>query len=202
MGYLRKPSWPIWLAIGLLLGVIMGGLWPDRPLHAVATDRADSFAMATGPVDEDVEAVYFLDFATGTLRAAVLSNQQPRFQALYQANVNIDLAQYVRMRNAGLAQMNAQRRKKGLPPLPQADMPAAPSYMMVTGMADIRRGAAARMRPALSSVYVAETTTGILLAYIIPWDPGAHAADQFVTGPLTPRAIDQFTIALVQTQVE
>jgi hypothetical protein len=70
---------------------------------------------------------------------------------------------------------------------------------MVTGMADIRRGAAIRMRPALSTVYVAETTTGILLAYVVPWDQGAHAADQVVTAPLTLRAIDQFAIPLAQT---
>ena len=87
MRYFPKQSWPVWLAIGLLVGFVIGGLWPDTPLHAVATDRTENFAMATGFVDDGVEAIYFLDFLTGTLRAAVLSNQGAAFRNRRGANI-------------------------------------------------------------------------------------------------------------------
>ena len=88
MAYLRKQYWAVWLAIGLVVGLMIGGIWPDTPLHAVATDGTENFALATGFVDDGAEAVYLLDFLTGTLRAAVLSNQSRGFQAYYGANVN------------------------------------------------------------------------------------------------------------------
>jgi len=74
-----------WLAVGLIGGLMIGGFWPHTPLHAVATDRYDTFAIATGPLDEEVEAVFFLDFLTGELRAAVLG-RQGAFNAFYEYN--------------------------------------------------------------------------------------------------------------------
>ena len=42
------------LMLGLVGGVVgalaVAGYWPHTPLHAVATDRYDTFAMATGPL--------------------------------------------------------------------------------------------------------------------------------------------------------
>lgn len=200
MAYLRQRSWPIWLAIGLLLGLMIGGLWPDTPLHAVTTDRTDNFAMATGFVDDGAEAVYFLDFLTGTLRAAVLSNQTANFQAHYEGNVNADLATIIQMRNAGLTQTNVQRRGQGLPPLPELQLPQSPNYLIATGMIDMRRGASMRARPAHAALYVAETNTGIMLAYLLPWDASAHQANQFSGARLTPWTGEQVTTALIQTQ--
>src|SRR3989304_5318782 len=124
MAYLwRKQCWAVWLGIGLLAGLMIGGLWPDTPLHAVATDSTDNFAMATGFVDDGIEAIYFLDFLTGTLRAAVLSNQSRGFQARYEANVNADLAGVVQLGAATLEATNAQRRQAGLPPRPPLQGP-------------------------------------------------------------------------------
>ena len=57
----------IGLAIGMLFALVFAGYWPNVPMHAVATDRTEGFAVATGYCDESVEAVYFLDFATGDL---------------------------------------------------------------------------------------------------------------------------------------
>lgn len=200
MAYLWKRSWPVWLLAGLLLGLIISGLWPRQPLHAVATDRAETFAIATGPVDEEVEAVYFLDFLTGTLRAGVLSNQGQGFQSLYQTNVTTDLRAFIELRNAEIRARNAALIRKGLPPQPEVEWPTSPNYLMVTGIADVRRGATARMRPALSTVYVAETNTGIVMAYVMPWDSSAYSANRPSGGPLVRRAIGQFTVPLVQTQ--
>ena len=58
MDYVRRHRWYAGLAIGLVLGLIAGGLWPDAPLHATCTDRVDNFAIATGFVDDDIEAVF------------------------------------------------------------------------------------------------------------------------------------------------
>jgi hypothetical protein len=202
MGYLRKHGWAAGLAIGLLLGLMIGGLWPDTPLHAVATDRGESYSICTGFVDDGVEAIYFLDFLTGTLSAAVLSNrpQSPGFQARYQGNVTNDLAAVIQARNAGLMQMNAERRKQGLPALPELQVPQSPSYLMVSGVIDMRGGVAANQEPPRAALYVAETTTGIVLAYLIPWNSNAHLANRPVHGPLPVWTGEQFTAALIQTE--
>ena len=200
MACLRKHGWAAGLAIGLLLGLMIGGLWPDTPLHAVATDRGENYAMCTGYVDDGLEAIYFLDFLTGTLRAAVLSNQHAGFHAHYEGNVNADLAGVLQLRNAGLVQTNAARRKQGLPPLPELHLPQSPSYLMVTGAIDMRRGAAARQQPPQAALYVAETTTGIVLTYLLPWDRHAHMANTPAAAPLALWTGDQFTTALIQTE--
>jgi hypothetical protein len=200
MAFLRNRGWALGLAIGLLLGLTIGGLWPDTPLHAVATDRTQNYAMATGYVDEGVEAIYFLDFLTGTLRAAVLSNVNARFQAHYAGNINADIAGVIQLSNANLSQTNAQRRRAGLPPLPQLQMPQSPNYLMVTGAIDMRRVGGMRTQYPLSALYVAETNTGIVLTYLIPWDRNAHLADVDSAAPLALWTGEQFAAALIQTQ--
>lgn len=158
-----KTSWIVWLEIGLIGGLgagligglLLGGLWPSTPLQAVSTDRTKTFAMATGPVDEDFEAVFFLDFLTGDLNAVVLGRQGNAFTAFYQTNV-----------------INALG----------VDATRNPSYMMVTGMANMR-GMAGQVRPSLAVVYIAEITTGKVAAYAIPWSKTAHAANR-VIGPM------------------
>ena len=154
----------VWLGIGLLGGLILTGFWPDAPLHAVATDRCQTFAMATGPVDEEVEAVYFLDFLTGNLNAVVLGRQGNGFTAFFQYNVLNDLG---------------------------VDPAKNPRFMMVTGMAN-QRGSRARWRPSLAAVYVAEVTTGKVAAYAIPWDKAAHAAGVVQKGLLIPLGLSPF----------
>ncbi|OHB68547.1 MAG: hypothetical protein A2V70_07680 [Planctomycetes bacterium RBG_13_63_9] len=141
-----KTSRIAWLAMGLVGGLILTGMWPESPLHAVATDRCQTYAMATGPLDEDVEAVFFLDFLTGELKGAALNKQLGKFTAYFAARPIDDIG---------------------------ADPSKNPSYMMTTGMANLRRGGS-RMQPSLSVVYVAEVTTGKVAAYSIPWNPAAH----------------------------
>ena len=63
----KQYRWLVAVGIGLVAGLVLSGFWPHTPLYAVATDRIETFAMATGPVDDEVEAVYFLDFLTGDL---------------------------------------------------------------------------------------------------------------------------------------
>ena len=43
----------------------------------------DKFAIATGLVDNTVEALYFLDFLTGDMRAAVINPKNGKFTAFF-----------------------------------------------------------------------------------------------------------------------
>jgi hypothetical protein len=147
----RKGSGWIWLGLGVLAGMALAGFWPQTPLHAVATDRVDTFAIATAYLDEVHEAICFLDFLTGDLKAAALSKQKGKFNAFFTYNVNVDLG---------------------------VDPSKSPRFLMVTGLADLVRQGGARVSPSRSVIYVAEITTGKLAAYSIPWSPAAHAAGQ------------------------
>ncbi len=155
----------VWLAMGLLAGLLFGGLLPDTPLHAVATDRIDTFAMATGPVSDDVEAVFFLDFLTGDLRAVVLGRQGNGFTAFYQYNNVFNDLGIVPGKN--------------------------PRFLMVTGVADLRRGGGA-MQPSRAIVYVAEVTSGKVGAYAIPWSAQSYAQNRTVQAQLIPLAVTPF----------
>jgi hypothetical protein len=160
-----KYSRPVWLGIGLVGGLILCGVWPQTPLHAVATDRAETFAMATGFVDEGIEAVYFLDFLTGDLNAVVLGRQGNRFVALYRHNVVADLG---------------------------VDPSKNPKYLMVTGTADMRRYTG-RVQLSPSLVYVAEVTTGNVAAYAIPWERSVYTAGGVIgIKPLARLAVTPF----------
>ncbi len=153
-----------WLAVGVIGGFLLSGLLPHMPVHAVATDRIDTFAIATGPVDAEFEAVYFLDFLTGDLRAAVLGKNAGQFMAYFNYNVIQDLG---------------------------VDPTKNPKFLMVTGMATLRRGGA-RLQPSLSVVYVAEVTTGNVAAYAIPWSPAVHNANRPIIESLVPVAVTKF----------
>ena len=139
------------MAIGLLGGLALSGLWPHTPLYALATDRTETFGMATGPIDVEVEAVYFLDFLTGDLRAVVLGQQPGTWTGFYHANVAADLG---------------------------IDQQKNPKYMIVTGMASLRRGGGSRLQPSTAMCYVAEITTGKVAAYAVPWSPSMYKAGQ------------------------
>ncbi|HUY33141.1 MAG TPA: hypothetical protein VMV69_10195 [Pirellulales bacterium] len=135
----RIPS--CWMLPTLLVGLAMGALAPHSPLHAVATDRSENFAMATGALDDVTEAVYFIDFTTGELHAAVISPVTRRFNAFFRANVQGDLG-IVAAKN--------------------------PKYLLVTGTSMFRPNAGP-LQPATSVIYVAELTSGKLAAYNVPW---------------------------------
>ena len=159
---MRSKHWA-WLLVGLAAGLVLGGLWPQTPLHAVATDRLETFAIATGPVDEEVEAIYFLDFLTGDLRAAVMGRNN-KFQGAFQYNVLADF---------------------------KLDPAKNPKFMMVTGMNQSRRGSGA-VQLGNSVIYVAEVTTGQCAAYGLPWIPGARANMAPVRNALVPLDMVKF----------
>jgi hypothetical protein len=152
------------VAIGLAIGLMAGGLWPQTSLHATATDRVDSFAIATGPVDDEVEAIYFLDFLSGDLRAMVLGKQVGGFCGLFSINAGQHLG---------------------------VDPGKNPRYLMATGLVNLRHGGS-RMQPSRAVVYVAEVTSGKVGAYAIPWNASMSAPGQKIVQNLVPVAMDQF----------
>ncbi len=157
------------IAVGVgaafVLGLLSAGYWPSVPLHAVATDRSEGFAMATGYCDEQVEAVYFLDFLTGDLSAAVVSKQTGRFNAYYTYNVTGDL---------------------GVGP------GRTPRYLLTTGTADLRRSGGKAQSLSRALVYVAELNSGKVAAYAIPWSSSAWNAGQTLRGQFTLLDVGRF----------
>jgi hypothetical protein len=149
------------LAAGVTLGLVIGlnvqGLWPNVPLHAVATEGLDKFAIATGAIASDIEALYFLDYLTGDLKAAVINPKTGKFNALFTYNIAGDF--------------------------PVAG--GTPRYLMVTGITQIPRGRSG-FQYADSTIYIAEATSGIVAAYTIPWNSSLHAAGKRQVGALVP----------------
>ena len=141
---IAKTNAAAWLGLGLLAGLVLAGFWPSVPLHATATDKLDTFSMATGHVEDLVEAVYFLDHLTGELHAYVLGPTGRGFgiQCHYFRNVSKDF--------------DAGEKAK---------------YLMATGMDDLARGGRANaIQPSRSVVYVAEVTTGTAIGYYLPYN--------------------------------
>jgi hypothetical protein len=138
-----QSKW-FWLGLGLVLGAVGGGFLPHAPLHAVATDRQDNFAIATGHVDDELEAVFFLDFLTGDLKAAVINPVRGVIGLTYNRNVLADL---------------------------QVDPAKNPKFMMVTGDMQVR-GPGGPGLYAVNVVYVAEASSGMMAVYAMPFNRG------------------------------
>ncbi len=112
-----------------------------RELHAATAVTGDTFAMATGLIDDGVEGLYLLDFVTGDLQCYVLNWRTSRFAAVFRANV---------VQALGI------------------DPAKSPKYLLTTGLVNFPRGATAG-RPGNSVAYVMDTTTGNFAAYGLSW---------------------------------
>jgi len=159
------------IVVGLIIGLNVKGLWPSIPLHATSTHGLDKFAIATGLVDDGVEALYFLDYLTGDMRAAVINTKTGRFNSFFTRNIAADFG------GAG--------RSTG--------------YLLVTGFADMPRGAN-NFQFAQSIVYVADVTTGSIAAYTIPWNSTKQASGITQYGQFQPLDVRQFREQIVRDQ--
>lgn len=146
---------------GMALGVLAAPLLaprnapPELLLHATATDSGPNMAIATGPIDEEMEGVFTLDFPTGMLSMAVLSPRKlDAVSGFFRRNVTGDLP--------------VDREKK-------------PAYLMVTGEARFSLG---RTALANCVVYVVDQNTGDFAAYGIPWTPSVAKAGKPQGGKL------------------
>ncbi|HET6884560.1 MAG TPA: hypothetical protein VFI31_30680 [Pirellulales bacterium] len=158
----------VWLAGGVVIGLGLGMMWPQTPIHAVATDRVDNFALATGPLDDDTEALFYLDFLSGDLKATALSPIARKFFASFTANVNRDLG---------------------------VDLAKNPKYLMVTGNSIFRRGGG-QVQPGNSVVYVAELTSGKVAAYAVPWSQAYANAGRQIHAPLVLLDVQPMRVSL------
>jgi hypothetical protein len=158
------------VVIGLIIGLNVQGIWPAIPLHASATHGVDKFAIATGLVDEEVEALYFLDYLTADMRAAVIDQKSGKFSAFFTRNIAADFG---------------GARSTG--------------YLMVTGTTNMPRGTA-KYQFARSIVYVADVTTGQVAAYTIPWNSTMYLAGRPQYGEFQPLDVQAFRTAFVRDE--
>jgi len=161
------------LIVGIFVGVLVSSAWwglgQGVQVQAVATHGEDNFAIATGFVDEGLEAFYFLDFLTGDLRAAVVSRRTGEFIALFEKNVLMDFD----------------------------TLPRNPKFLMVTGLANIPRGQAP-FQIGQSLIYIAEASSGVVNAYALPWNPSLNAAGRPQQGTFIRMAGGEFRTAFVR----
>lgn len=146
--------------IALLAGFWLGTSRTANPLpqlQASSAASSDSMAVATGPISEDAEGIFFLDFNTGDLQCLVYYPRVGSFGARYFGNV--------------LPQLGGGGRNS--------------QYLMVTGQA-VTRGSSGNTRPAASLVYVTDVTNGTFAAYAVPWDRTAESSNRAQTGQLIP----------------
>jgi hypothetical protein len=122
----------------------------ETRLHAAASHSSDTLAVATGYIDQGVEGIFVLDFISGYLTCGVLNPRSGQIAGLFRRNVAADL---------GVVQGKQ------------------PKYLMVTGYFDAK-GTVSNTRPALSLVYVADSTTGRYVGYMLPWNSQALNANR------------------------
>jgi hypothetical protein len=163
-------AWGACAALGIGVGWLLGASAAPEPPHwlppievrASATQANDNFVVATGLVDQGIEALFFLDFLTGDLKATIVNERRPGFSAMYQYNIAADFA------GAGVKN---------------------PKYLMVPGEArNLRNVGGGGNQLAMSVLYVVEATTGQLGVYGIPWNPSMHASGKPQFGTFIPLA--------------
>jgi hypothetical protein len=123
-------------------GVLSAESLKDGFLQAAATHGNDTFAIATGSIDSNLEALYTLDFATGQLNCLVLYPQANAFGARFATNI-------------GMFKAGGGRNNKS-------------KYLMITGTAELS-GPNSGPRPS-SCVYVMDVGTGEVLAFAAPFN--------------------------------
>jgi hypothetical protein len=129
-------------SVALVAGIFIGGLLPRTPIHATATDSTDTFKMATGFLDTNLEAVFMFDCLTGDLMAVALQKPPQGFGGIWRYN-NV-------LNDLGV------------------DPSKNPKFLMVTGMADMEGGSTTSYL-GYTALYIVELTSGKMAAYGIPF---------------------------------
>lgn len=164
MGRAFRRQSAVFLAVGLLIGLAIGGAMtagvligkqsvvPDAALaelrlKAAASHGGETFAMATGLIDDGVEGLFCLDYLTGDLSCFVVNPRTGAPGGVFKTNVGADMG-------------SGEKGKK-------------PSYVMVTGIFQARGGNYGNTQIASSLVYVADANTGTVAIYGMPWSKQA-----------------------------
>jgi hypothetical protein len=151
------------LGAGLMVGALAAVAWhepaspiAELPLFAGASDTGESMSMATGPIDDEMEGLFILDFMTGELACAVLNSRTAAMGGVFKTNVIKDLG--------------IEEAKK-------------PAYLMTTGAATFV-GRTGNSQPARCVVYVCDQNTGNFGAYSLSWNRTAAQKGVMQTGAL------------------
>jgi hypothetical protein len=145
-------------AAGVVAGMRLRGPEPQRVFAATAA-ADESFAACTAPVGDGMEGLFLLDFETGDLTGGVLNRATAKFTTGYRYNVLKDL------------EFKAGKVKN-------------PKFLLTTGMAEFNGGAAGAA--AGSVLYVTDASTGVTVAYGIPWNAQQSAAGGPAAAPFVP----------------
>ena len=134
-----------WTAVALLAGGIAIGPWfrAPQPVHAVSSLVEESFAVCTAYIDDGIEGFFILDFETGDLSGGVLGQTPLKFTRNYRHNVLKDL------------DVKAGKVKN-------------PRFTLLSGAAAV--GGPVGTNMAQSVLYVTDVSTGVTVAYGIPWN--------------------------------
>lgn len=164
----RIPSskyWVLVFAVATLsctamgVGFFLGGRTQTPavlpPISAATAAASDTLAVATGPISDNAEGVFFLDFLTGDLQCLVYYPRSGAFGARFVGNVRLNL---------GGGGKNAK-------------------YLLVTGQA-ITSATSGGARPGNSLVYVTDVNSGLFAAYAVPWERSSEAANRAQSGAL------------------
>lgn len=160
----------LWLIPGLLVGLAVGAWSVRTPVLAVGNDRSENFAIATGPLDDTTEAIVALDPITGTLRAAAISPTTGVVTNVYE-------------RTTLAADM-------------ELEAGTTPKFLMVTGMNPLRARGGAQFGG--SFIYVAETTSGKVAAYAMPFNRAQLNSSKTTQAQLELVAVIPFRTAAIR----
>jgi hypothetical protein len=127
-------------AAGVLTMAAIAYIVPPQPTQAPVVHGNDKFTMVTVPLleNDQLEAVFVLNHLTGLLTGGILNDQTGKFAYRYAHNVAADF------------QSGAKD----------------PKFAIVTGGANLRGTGGAT--PAVGVLYIAELSTGVVIAYAMP----------------------------------
>ena len=135
------------VAAASVVGGLVGGLalqaMPLQRAHAVSSLVEESFAVCTAFIDDGIEVFFVLDFETGDLSGGVLGQTPLKFTRAYRHNVLKDL------------DIKAGKVKN-------------PRFTLLSGVAAV--GGPVGTNMAQSVLYVTDVSTGVTVAYGIPWN--------------------------------
>jgi len=127
--------------------------------HAMSSLSDDSFAVCTTSIDGNFDGFFILDFQTGDLTGGVLNQNTAKFTTSYRHNVLKDLGF-------------------------QLGQVKEPRFLIVPGRASFTGNPGGRM--AQSVLYVTDVSTGVTVAYGIPWSPQQSSTPKAVMAELVP----------------
>ncbi len=161
------------LGMGMMVGTLVGVAYqsnqsahqpqlpfPEHLLFADSATAGKNMAVATGPIYEEAEGLFILDFLTGDLQCWI---PNPR---------KIAGAGYLGVFKANVLEAFG------------AEAPKNPDYMLVTGGVDATRGVSGNAKPALCVCYVIEGTSGKVAAYSLAFDRSSARTGGGQTGKL------------------